>query len=477
MSRLVVVSNRVAIERADAGAAASSQGGLAVALNAALHEFGGIWYGWSGDVSKSDELTVRETQSGNVTYATVDLHQNDYDEYYFGYANRTLWPLCHYRLDLVEFHRRYSQGYFRVNHLLSDKLLPFLQDDDVIWVHDFHLIPLGSQLREAGCRQRIGFFLHTPWPALEVLRALPQHETIVQALCAYDLVGFQTERDFRAFGDYIYREARGRVDADGTVHAFGLQTKAGVFPIGIDTRTVTDFAEQGVGSLETKRLTQSLGERNMIIGVDRLDYSKGLIQRMAAFDHLLDNYPQNRGNVIFMQISPPSRADIPEYADIRRELETSAGHINGKYAEYDWVPTRYLNKGFSRQILAGFFRSAKVGFVTPLRDGMNLVAKEYVAAQDPADPGVLVLSRFAGAASQMTDAVIVNPYDVESTGEALQTALHMPRDERQHRWRLMYDDLCRTDVTSWTQDFLSALTDSHEQPQQDVFQFQRVLRA
>ena len=202
----------------------------------------------------------------------------------------------------------------------------------------------------------------------------------------------------------------------------------------------------------------SLGNRDLIIGVDRLDYSKGLIQRLSAFEHLLENYPENRGRVVLMQISPPSRSDVPEYAEIRRELEATAGHINGAYAEFDWVPTRYLNKGFARHTLAGFFRASRIGFVTPLRDGMNLVAKEYIAAQDPDNPGVLVLSRFAGAASQMTDAVIVNPYDVESTGEALQRALHMPLAERKARWRRMYDDLRRTNVGHWMQSFLDSLS-------------------
>jgi len=455
LSRLVIVSNRVAVDK---GSGRSSQGGLAVALNAALRRHGGIWFGWSGEVSNSSATEINTTTVDKVAYATVDLRQSDYDEYYFGYANRTLWPLFHYRLDLVDFHKRYSAGYFRVNNLLCNRLLPLLKQDDVVWVHDYHLIPMGGLLRQAGCRQRIGFFLHTPWPALEIFRALPQHETIMRALCAYDLIGFQTERDFRAFGDYIYREAGGTVDEDGVVDAFGVRTRAGVFPIGIDTETVTAYSEKEADSRLTRRLMTSLGNRELIIGVDRLDYSKGLIQRMAAFEHLLENYPENRGRVVMMQISPPSRVDVPEYVDIRRELESAAGHINGAYAEFDWVPTRYLNKGFGRHTLAGFFRASRIGFVTPLRDGMNLVAKEYVAAQDPENPGVLVLSRFAGAAAQMTDAVIVNPYDVESTGEALQRALHMPLGERKERWRKMYADLRRDDVVNWTTTYLEALS-------------------
>ena len=460
MSRLVVISNRVSIDRGAKNR--GSEGGLAVALNAALRRLGGLWFGWSGEVSNDSTMTVNTATADNVTYATVDLQQADYDEYYFGYANRTLWPLLHYRLDLVDFHRRYSAGYFRVNNQLCSQLLPILQPDDIIGVHDFHLIPMGGQLRQTGCGQRIGFFLHTPWPAVEIFRALPHHDVIVRALFAYDLVGFQTERDLGAFVAYITHEIGGRVDPDGSAHAFGATTKIGAFPIGIDTENVARYSETESNSRMTRRLTDSLGDRDMIIGVDRLDYSKGLIQRMAAYEHLLENYPDNRGRVVFMQISPPSREDVPEYINLRHELETAAGHINGAYAEFDWVPTRYLNKGFRRQTLAGFFRASRVGLVTPLRDGMNLVAKEYVAAQAPDDPGVLVLSRFAGAANQMTAAVTVNPYDIEATGEALQTALHMPLDERKERWSEMFDDLMSDDVLSWTNKFISALTGENE---------------
>jgi trehalose 6-phosphate synthase len=456
---LVIVSNRVAVDK---GASRGSQGGLAVALNATLRRFGGVWFGWSGEVSDSTATDINTTTVDNVAYATVDLRQSDYDEYYFGYANRTLWPLCHYRLDLVDFHRRNSEGYFRVNSLLCNRLMPLLKPDDLIWVHDFHLIPMGGQLRQAGCRQRIGFFLHTPWPALEIFRALPQHETIMRMLYAYDLIGFQTQRDFRAFGDYIYREVGGSVDDDGTVNAYGTQTRAGVFPIGIDTETVTAYSEAEADSRMTRRLMSSLGDRDLIIGVDRLDYSKGLIQRMSAFEHLLENYPENRGRVVMMQISPASRSDVPEYIDIRQELEAAAGRINGAYAEFDWVPTRYLNKGFARHVLAGFFRASRIGFVTPLRDGMNLVAKEFVAAQSAADPGVLVLSRFAGAAEEMDGALLVNPYNLAGMAEAMNRALTMPLEERRNRWANMIDQLRSFDVHHWHKNCVKAIESYRE---------------
>ena len=454
MTRLVVVSNRVApVKKTRSG----SEGGLAVAVLAALRERGGIWFGWSGKISEGDSNGPDLFDIGKLTYATLNLTQQDYDEYYNGFANRILWPLFHYRLDLTEFSRRNMLGYQRVNAFFASRLMPLLTDDDLIWVHDYHFIPLAEQLRKAGCRQRIGFFLHIPWPPRDVLVTLPNHRGLTEALCAYDLVGFQTENDLSAFLDYILHEAEGEVLQGGVIKAYGRTLRAGAFPIGIDTDAVAHFAEEAEHSRQTIRLKDSLGGRQLVIGVDRLDYSKGLLQRVDAFEHLLRAYPANRGQVVFLQIAPPSRSDVPEYMEIRRQLEEAAGHVNGSYAEFDWAPIRYLNKGFTRNALAGFFRSSRVGLVTPLRDGMNLVAKEYVAAQSEADPGVLVLSRFAGAARELDAALIVNPYDVEATGEALQQALTMPLKERRQRWKAMFDWLTAHDVTAWRESFLAAM--------------------
>src|SRR3546814_867049 len=454
MCRLVVVSSRVSAAKQTRPGA---EGGLSVAVRAALRERGGIWFGWSGKVAANDYGEPTVTEAGKITYATIDLTQRDYDEYYVGFANSTLWPLFHYRLDLAEFTQRTWTGYQRVNALFAHRLQPFLEESDTVWVHDYHFMLLAENLRNAGCRQKIGFFLHIPWPALEVLLALPMHRHVVKALCSYDLVGFQTRGDLLCFHDYIRREAGGEVARDGTVKAFGRIFKAAAFPIGIDTEIFAQMAAESDGSKQVNRLEESLGGRDLIIGVDRLDYSKGLIKRIEAFQHLLTRYPENRGKVVFLQINPPSRSDVADYVDIRHELEAIAGHVNGTFAEYDWVPIRYLNKSFSRRVLAGFFRASRVGFVTPLRDGMNLVAKEFVAAQPAGDPGVLVLSRFAGAAQDLDGALIVNPYDVEGVAERLQEALTMPLNARQERWRAMYKAIAANDVTAWREAFLQAL--------------------
>jgi trehalose 6-phosphate synthase len=316
---------------------------------------------------------------------------------------------------------------------------------------------MGSYLRQAGCKNKIGFFLHIPWPPMELLLTLPNHEALVEELCNYDLIGFQTENDMHAFADYIRTEADGKVRPSGLVKVFGRRTRVGVFPISIDTNSVQRLARTAESSLQTVRLKDSIAGRRLIIGVDRLDYTKGLLDRMEAYQHLLTHHPECRENVVFVQIAPPSRADLPDYQMMRRQIESIAGHINGNFADFDWSPVRYLNRAFKRQTIMGFLRLSDVGLVTPLRDGMNLVAKEFVAAQSPKDPGVLVLSRFAGAARELDGALIVNPYDIEGVSDALVRALSMPLKERTDRWTAMFQRLKQFDLVSWRESYMEAL--------------------
>jgi trehalose 6-phosphate synthase len=327
-------------------------------------------------------------------------------------------------------------------------------------VHDYHLIPLGQELRRLNQQQPIGFFLHTPFPSAELFRVLPNHREIAKMLCAYDLVGFQTPADLHGFRDYLLRWAGAEDLGRGMLNAFGRIVRAEAFPIGIDAEAVAANAEAAAGSRHMRRLRQSLGERALMIGVDRLDYSKGLPARFRAYAHLLETYPETHRRIVFMQIAPSSRSEVPEYREIRKALEAEAGHINSRYGEFDWTPLRYINRGFSHPVLAGFFRASRIGLVTPFRDGMNLVAKEYVAAQDPDDPGVLVLSSFAGAARQLDAAVLVNPHDVEGMAEAILQGLNMPLDERKERWEAMMRVIERSDVDYWRESFLRALSAS-----------------
>ena len=453
MSRLIVVSNRVAVGSGPQG----STGGLAVALQSALRQHGGIWFGWSGKVAARASPTPAITEDEPITYVTVDLNRKDFDEYYNGFANRTLWPLFHYRLDLAKFLSQDYTGYQRVNALFARKLLPFLKSDDVIWIHDYHLVPLGQELRRCDVTQKLGFFLHTPFPAMEILTGLPSHRDLVRDLCIYDLVGFQTENDLRAFQDYIRHEADGTVARNGEIQAYGRQFRAGVFPIGVDTDSIIDQAQQSGKTSVVRRLQAGAQDVVWIIGVDRLDYSKGIPERFSAYQQLLEDYPAHRGNVRFIQITPPSRGEVPEYREIRQELERMTGHINGLFAELDWVPLNYLNKSYAQRNLIGFYRTSRIGLVTPLRDGMNLVAKEYVASQNPLDPGVLVLSRFAGAARELDAALIVNPFDTDDTAEALARGLDMSLEERTERWTAMMEKLRKNTLDHWLKSYLDAL--------------------
>jgi trehalose 6-phosphate synthase len=454
--RLVVVSNRIAKPQGKTPA-----GGLAVAVLSALNESGGIWFGWSGQTTGEAASAPAIDPVGNVTYATLDLKRQDFEEYYNGYANRVLWPLFHFRTALVEFRRRDLDGYRRVNQQFALHLFPLLKPADLVWIHDYHLIPLAEALRRRGAKQPLGFFLHTPFPPPEMLRIVPNHEELIRGLCNYDLVGFQTESDRHGFTDYLVREAGAEPLGHGVYRAFGRTVRAEVFPIGIDTEGVARIAAEAAGSRQTRRLLDSLRDRALIIGVDRLDYSKGLLARFEAFGKLIENFPETRGRVTFMQIAPPTRSEVPEYLEIRRSLETLAGHINGRFAEFDWTPLRYLNKSFAQRPLTGFFRASRIGLVTPLRDGMNLVAKEYVASQNPEDPGALVLSCFAGAARELgAAAVMVNPFDIEGMSEAMKRALDMPQGERRERWQQMMRVIERNTIGAWRESFLRRLAET-----------------
>ena len=451
MARLVAVSNRVGPIRG-----ATKAGGLAVALVEALREARGLWFGWSGKIADGTGALTRET-GGGISTATTDLTQSEHEDYYAGFANRCLWPLFHYRIDLTAYDRRYYESYLRVNARFARTLFPLLRGDDRIWVHDYHLIPFGDCLRQMGCHHRMGFFLHIPFPSREVLLTLPNCEQLVGALMAYDVIGFQTGRDVERFLDHVVNEIPGaRYDGEN-LHALGRTARIKAFPIGIDARSYAGFVDTEDGRRSWAQVHNQLRGRTQIIGVDRLDYSKGIPARLAAFERLLHDYPDAIGRVEMLQIAPISRGEVPEYNNIRVELEQIAGRINSTYSEVDWTPLRYLNRSVSRRSLAGLYRASKIGLVTPLRDGMNLVAKEYVAAQDPEDPGVLVLSRFAGAAWQMKSALIVNPYDTVEMAEALQRARYMDLEERKRRHADLMRGLLEQDLDHWRSDFVDAL--------------------
>lgn len=455
MSRLIVISNRVSVPKAKS--AAGAQGGLAVALLAALRESRGIWFGWSGEEIEHYEGKLDIQRHDGVTTATIDLERQDVEEYYNGYANRTLWPLFHYRIDLAEYERTFGSGYERVNEKLADAVAPLIEPDDLIWVHDYHMIPLGKMLRDRGITNRIGFFLHIPWPPTRLFVSLPFHERLVLTMLDYDLIGFQTEEWLESFVHYIEKELGGKVGEYGALTVDGKTVGARAFPIGIDFDEFTEVGRGREAKAAHAQLRASAQDKKILIGVDRLDYSKGVEERFNGYERFLKNYPERCGDVFLLQIAPPSRGEVHTYQEIRERLETLSGHINGGFSEVDWTPIRYVNRGYPRSALAGLYRAASIALVTPLRDGMNLVAKEYVAAQDPEDPGVLILSRFAGAALQLPDALLVNPHSADEISEAIRQALDMPREERIRRWQAMYANVRDENVAWWRNQFVEAL--------------------
>ena len=459
MGRLIVVSNRVTPPDARSE---GNAGGLAVALSAALREYSGFWFGWSGETVPTFTGELNTSVVSDVSVVTLDLDEADYQEYYNGYANRTLWPLFHYRIDLTAYDRSFGEGYERVNRRFAEALAPLIEPGDVIWVHDYHLIPLGRELRRLGVSVPIGFFLHIPWPATQMLTTLPGHRQLVEAMFSYDLVGLQTTEWLWAFESYVLGEAGGSWTDDGRLNAFGRTLRAKAFPIGLDVDEFLELSRSPAADRAYDRMAAHNVFRSMIVGVERLDYSKGLEERLYGFERFLQDNPHMAREVVYLQIAPTSREEVGAYQDLRARIDALSGRINGAWADMDWSPIQYVNRNHTRAELAGIYRAAKVGLVTPLRDGMNLVAKEFVAAQDPDDPGVLVLSRFAGAAQQMTNALIVNPFSREELSEALKRALSMERAERIRRWESLMDGLRRSDVKDWRDAFVADLRAAHE---------------
>ena len=449
-NRLVVVSNRVAHPRE------TRAGGLAAAMRAALKEHGGLWFGWSGKQVDAAERTLHRESTGTTDYALIDLTRDEYENYYLGFANRTLWPLLHFQPTMMRYNRAQYAGYRAVNRLFAERLAPLLGPDDLVWIHDYHLIPLAAELRALGIGTRIGFFLHVPLPPPELLINLPCHADLLSTLAACDLVGVQNGDDARALLDYFERVLG--ASREGDVVVLGTRrARIAPFPISIDTAEVARQSRAAIGNATLRNLRKSLGDRTLAIGVDRLDYSKGLPRRFDAFGRFLAEHREWRGRVSFLQIAPPSREEVPEYRELRSKLERSAGATNGRYAAPDWVPIRYVNRSFAQATLAGFYRIAQLALVTPLRDGMNLVAKEFVAAQPADDPGALVLSRFAGAAGELPEALLVNPYDPEGLVEGIERGLTMPLAERRERWAAMFEHLSTHDIAAWRRGFLAAL--------------------
>ncbi|HYZ34896.1 MAG TPA: trehalose-6-phosphate synthase [Crenalkalicoccus sp.] len=451
MNRLVVVSNRV-----PAPAAAGAQaGGLAVALEALMQQRGGLWFGWSGHISAS--TGTRVVENGAVRFATVDLTAEEHDRYYNEFSNGTLWPLLHSMPELMTYDRRNAHAYRAVNERFADCLLPLLRPGDLIWVHDYHLMALPAILRARGVGAPIGFFLHIPFPGPDMLASVPEAGALVRDLLSADLLGFQTENDANNFAEAAIRMGAAERGLHHWLMVGGRRVRLGAFPVEIEPHDFAAMAEDAWFAAPTERLRRSLHGQLLVLGVDRLDPTKGLLQRMAGYRRLLETRREWQRRVTLLQIAAESRKDVQAYRDLRHAIEREAGNINSAFAEPDWTPLRLIARAGARNTIAGYMREARVGLVTPLRDGMNLVAKEYIAAQDPQDPGVLVLSRFAGAARQLPSSLLVNPHDADEMADALDTALKMSLPERQVRWQQAWDALRDTSALGWGRSFVASL--------------------
>ncbi|MBV5271001.1 MAG: trehalose-6-phosphate synthase [Afipia sp.] len=450
---LVVVSNRVARAKANE----PMTGGLAAALLPVVEKSGAIWVGSSGRVrDNATKDSFAEIESlGAGALALLDLPAAHYGGYYEGFANSALWPALHSRTDLIRVSQDDYQSYREVNAFMARALMRFRKPGTMFWIQDYHFLALGAEMRDLGVRNPLGFFLHTPWPARRVIAGVPHHRELIEAMLAYDLIGFQTD-DCENFATYLRTDLGLEVDAGIVTSRFGT-SRIATFPIGIDVDGFSAQAQRAASHPDVSRLRKSLHGERLAIGVDRVDYSKGLVNRISAFDRLFEMQPSLKRSVSLLQIATPSRGGIEAYSNLQDELSKQVTEVNGRHGEVDWTPIRYLSKGFSQTVLAGFYRAAQVGVVTPLHDGMNLVAKEYVAAQNPIDPGVLVLSKFAGAANELDTALLVNPHDIDGMARTIATALSMPATERRMRWEAMMAKLRAGTIHSWFADFIDAL--------------------
>lgn len=466
--KVIIVSNRLPFRVDRDGerlGVKPGTGGLVTALAPALRDRQGIWVGWDGDVFGKAPPSLLEDYSESAGYRLVplSLEHQEVQEYYWGFSNETLWPLFHDMLDRCHFSRKNWETYRQVNRKFAHRIAEVCQDEDLVWVHDYHLILVGNFLDQVGVKARKGYFLHIPFPPGDLFMRLPWREEILRSFLFYDLLGFQTDRDRRNFTQCVQglfpkikidRERRFNI-----LHYEGRKIRVESFPISIDFKGFHRMATSKEVEEEAWVIHENLPERKLILGVDRLDYTKGLPQRLEAFEVFLDKYPELRGRVSLVQVLVPSRIRIPEYQEMKRHIDEMIGRINGRFTTSGWIPIIYIFRYLSRQELVSYYRTSEIVLVTPLKDGMNLIAKEYCASCVKGE-GVLILSEFAGAASQLgKNALLVNPYNVEAVADRIYEAYHMPREDMLKRMKKMRSHIKNEDVFKWVKEFFRALED------------------
>jgi trehalose 6-phosphate synthase/phosphatase len=472
--RLIVVSNRLPHLLARQGDGTwtlqAGSGGLVTALLPVLRDRGGVWIGWPGvtdEVSNVREILQEVSVGTGYTFEPVLLSQEEIDKYYHGYSNETIWPLFHDLQSSARFDPAYWPMYVKVNAKFGQALASIGQPDDFVWIHDYQLMDVARHAREAGCEADLAFFLHIPFPSPDIFMKLPERQAVLNSLLAYDLVGLQTQRDRRNFVQCVRMLVQGaRVGVHGNLHVVRLgerEMRVGNFPIGIDAAGYASRARapEVIQRLEEMR-TRYQG-RQMVLGVDRLDYTKGIPQRLSAFANLLERFPELQGHISLFQVVVPSRVGIPRYDELKIEIERLVGEINGRYAQVGWAPVHYFFRSLPATELLAFYRAAHIALITPLKDGMNLVAKEYCACSVEED-SVLILSQFAGAAAQLGQAaLVVNPYDVEQTANAIHDAFYMISAERRYRMKRLRRNVRTQNIFWWVDSFMRAATDKELQ--------------
>lgn len=476
--RLIVVSNRLplVLNQLESGRweASPSSGGLVSALVPVLQKRGGVWIGWPGTTDASNyqvqpALTQVSTDYG-CTFRPVMLTRDDIDRFYFGFSNEVIWPLFHDLFTNCNFDPDFWDSYRDVNRRFAMAVAEVDEPDAIVWVHDYHLMSLAHDLRKMGHEFRTGFFLHTPFPALEIFLKLPWRFDILRDLLEFDTIGFQTLRDRRNFLFCVRALFNATVDGTGSIIKLRVrdsledpscridrEISVGIFPIGIDYDKVAGMATTDEVKARAHTLRADLSDRKIVLGVDRLDYTKGLLNRLNAFRHTLRRYPELRGKINLVQHVVPSRKEIPDYRQLRLDMERLISEINGEFTESGWIPIHYMFHSLKFHELIAYYLAADIALITSLKDGMNLVAKEYCAAQTNND-GVLILSEFAGAAVQLQKgALLINPHDIDQTAERIHRAYRMSQEERRERMQLLRRIIRSQNVFRWADTFLDAI--------------------
>jgi len=470
MNRLIIVSNRLPFALDSAGedlwTVTPAVGGLVSAVEPVLRERGGTWIGWPGITGEiPNEPLTEATRDAGYKVVPVALSETERDEFYYGYSNEVIWPLFHDLQNFCNFEPAYWQAYKQVNKRYADAIIRNARPDDFIWVHDYHLMYVAQALRERTAPQQLSaltFFLHIPFPPYDIFAKLPQQRRLLRALLQFDLLGLQTRRDVRNFLQCVRRVMPdAEVLSRGETHVIQFEKRkirVGHFPIGIDFDSFENGAKSEAVAQRSRQLRASFPDCQLILGSDRLDYSKGIPERLRAFRDALERYPELRGHVVLIQVVVPSRVDIPRYHEFKGRIDRLVGDINGRFSTSTWIPVQYHFRGLNREELLAHYRACDIAFVTPLKDGMNLVAKEYCACRIEQD-GTLILSQFAGAAEQLKpDALLVNPYDVEQMADTILTAFRMSQAERSARMKRMRRGVRKEDVFWWVDSFLKGGT-------------------